>query len=539
MAQFDHHSHRQNHTAPSHSDASSPTQPADAIGTPPTPPTAPGALPSPSFSDIGMSFDDATRAMVGGLWQSDTNEGGQGHGSVFRYVGDLQSVQAGLVSEMNAGQFTGETLLHVQDILLDVDKATSAATASVNGGGSFGSVAAAEEVLRMSHLDILDIVHGDATLSALATQNGATAFQAAPAALADGLTAATAPHATLADLGAIFNDAVNHSLGGINANNAGLISADIDAVRSGLETLIAQHPDTFSDLTGIYADTIVRQLNLEDIYIHQAGSDPLAARGTNDNFLDIIDIVQGDSTLAGMASHDGVTGFASLPDALAPTPKYMDNAAQTDFWANFIAQSNSLGQQAIEAVQSTGGAGANDLIGKLHAFQNEVTHFDSSQGGIFEARFDNELLGKTSTLGAEVSKMIEGLQTGDAALVSAAAEEMHTNAADVGGNNIPLNGGTYNVDGLTAAEVLPGSTSAHPMSANAGAVASDGVDAPQHVVPGATPAPASADLHDIMAGAAARPEQAVEHPAAADFHATGANDHHHTPEIHFNQHIWI
>lgn len=40
--------------------------------------------------------------------------------------------------------------------------------------------------------------------------------------------------------------------------------------------------------------------------------------------------------------------------------------------------------------------------------------------------------------------MIEGLQTGNAALVGAAAEQMHANSADVGGNNIPVNGGTYN-----------------------------------------------------------------------------------------------
>ncbi len=50
--------------------------------------------------------------------------------------------------------------------------------------------------------------------------------------------------------------------------------------------------------------------------------------------------------------------------------------------------------------------------------------------------------------------MIEGLQAGNAALVGAAAEQMHANSADVGGNNIPMNGGTYNADGLTVAEVL-------------------------------------------------------------------------------------
>ena len=32
---------------------------------------------------------------------------------------------------------------------------------------------------------------------------------------------------------------------------------------------------------------------------------------------------------------------------------------------------------------------------------------------------------------------------------------MHANSADVGGNNIPITGGTYNPDGLTVAQVLP------------------------------------------------------------------------------------
>ena len=44
--------------------------------------------------------------------------------------------------------------------------------------------------------------------------------------------------------------------------------------------------------------------------------------------------------------------------------------------------------------------------------------------------------------------------TGNAALVAAAAQVIHDNAADVGGNNIPVTGGTYNPDGLTLADVL-------------------------------------------------------------------------------------
>ena len=161
--------------------------------------------------------------------------------------------------------------------------------------------------------------------------------------------------------------------------------------------------------------------------------------------------------------------------ALNPTPKYLDNDAQTNFWANFIAQSNSLGQQAIAAVTAHDAAATAAVIADLHTFQTDVTNFDAAQGGIFEARFDNELLGDTSTLGAEVTKMIEGLQTGNAALVGAAAEQMHANSADVGGNNIPVNGGTYNADGLTVADVL--STAGAPAPAAVAAV---------------TPAPAAA-----------------------------------------------
>src|SRR5881394_428313 len=53
-------------------------------GTPPAP--------APDFATLGATFNDATRALVGGLWQNAVEEGGQGNGSVFRYVSDLQTV---------------------------------------------------------------------------------------------------------------------------------------------------------------------------------------------------------------------------------------------------------------------------------------------------------------------------------------------------------------------------------------------------------------------------------------------------------------
>jgi hypothetical protein len=348
----------------------------------------------------------------------------------------------------------------VQTVLADITTALSAATASVNGGGDFGSVAAAEAALHTAHLDILNVINNDPALATLATQNGATGFLAAPTALPAGTAAADAPHANLAEIGTIFNDLANISLGGINADNSAQATADVNAIVTDMQALITANPLLFGGLTGIHADAVVRQLQLENTYIAQAtaGVTPDSGRASNDNLLDIIDIVQGDTNLANMANQGGVHGFTPFGDALNPTPAYQDNDAQTNFWANFIAQSNSLGQQAMAAVGDA--AATATVIADLQAFQTTVTNFDAAQGGIFEARFDNELLGDTSTLGAEVAGMIKGLQTGNAALVGAAAEQMHANAADVGGNNLPVTGGTYNADGATVADVLSTATTA-------------------------------------------------------------------------------
>ena len=479
----------------------------------PAPVPAPSPDPSPSpapaapvFSDLGATFNDATRALVGGLWQNVVEEGGQGHGSIVRYTSDLTAVENGLMAEVQAGQFSGATLQHVNAILADINTALSAAAASVNGGGTFGSVANAEDALRSSHLDILNIVNKDATLTGLATANGANGFLAAPSTLPDGVTAANAPHANLAEIGAIFNDAASRILGGVNDHNAGIITNDVNAMIGDLKGLMADNPLLFGGLTGVHAETIVRQLDLELTYIKQAGVSVDAGRASNDNILDIIDIVQGDTNLANMANQGGISGFSPFPDSLNPTPKYMDNDAQTNFWANFIAQSNTLGQRAMDVVAGNDPQAVTALISDLHTFQKTVTNFDAAQGGIFEARFDNELLGNTSTLGAEVSKMIEGLRTGNATLVAAAADEMHANAADVSGNNVPVTGGTYNADGQTVADVLSTAVPAVNVAAN--------------TQPAATTAP-------VVAAAPPAPDVQKAAPAdhsAPDLHHTALND---------------
>src|SRR3954453_14643026 len=168
MASHSHH-HRHHDQSPpvvTPDPPANPTPPNDPA--PPADPTPPTSA-APAFSDLGLTFNDAGRALVGGLWQNVVEEGGQGLGSVLKYPADLTAVQTGLQAEITAGQFTGDTLAHVTTILSDITTALSAATASVNGGGTFGSVAAAEAALRTSHLDILNIVNSDPALAKLAT----------------------------------------------------------------------------------------------------------------------------------------------------------------------------------------------------------------------------------------------------------------------------------------------------------------------------------------------------------------------------------
>src|SRR6266446_586299 len=192
-----HHHHRAEPAPPVDEVPSPPVVPAPPTTTPPveTPPVDPTPTQpvGSTFSDLGTTFNDATRALVGGLWENVVEEGGQGTGTVARYTNDLTMVQNGLLAQVNAGQFSGATLGHVQAILADINTAISAASASVNGGGTFGSVAAAEQALRTSHLDIINIVKTDPALSALAAANDANGFAATPAPLPDGTTAANAP----------------------------------------------------------------------------------------------------------------------------------------------------------------------------------------------------------------------------------------------------------------------------------------------------------------------------------------------------------
>jgi hypothetical protein len=471
-------------------------------------------------------FNDATRVLEGGLWHNNVSVGNQGHGTDGRYVADLTLVQTGLTADVAAGDFTGDQLTHVNTVLSDIKTAIAAVPGAVNND------AGAEAALRGAHLDIINTIENDQVLQALSIKDDNPGFNFAPPELATPLNANT-PHATFAELGAIFDDAQSKSLGGINADNLPSIQTDLQTVHDGLQTLMSDHPQMFGGATGIHASTIVDQINLQlTNFDHQYGFNPDAAKATNDNLLDITDIVAGDPNLANMASANGVTGWTGAPATDVVPVQYQDNAAQTNFWAGFIAAGNTLGAQAEQLVANGNAHDINGFIHTLQTWEKGVTDFDAAQGGVFEARFDNELLGKDSTLGADVTAMIHGLQTHNAALVTAAADGFHANAADVSGNNLPVNGGSFNADGLTVADVL-GTAAAPAVAATPAPAAAPVVaDAPQ-TAPAAVPQPAAAPVASPAIALAT-----ADTGLSAGAGPVDLGSHHLQAESHHFHHMW-
>ena len=422
-----------------------------------------------SFSDLGVTSNSMIRSAMDASPQS-VPDPGAGAVNLAPHANDLAMVQNNLLAELNTGQFSGAALGHIQAVLSDITSAISAANATVSAASALGSVASAQQTLRAT--SIINAVATDATLANPTPEAPPPATPAAP------------PH-NLAEIGAMFDDVADQILGGVNDGNRAQIADDINAVISDIQALMAADPKTFDGLTGEHADTIVRQLQLELAYINDPTISPAAAQASNDNILDIIEIIHSDPNLADMATQDGTGGSPPpLPDA---APIHLDNGVETVFVANFIAQSNSLGKQAVELVGSQDANAISALIDDLRAFQKSVTDIDPAQG---------------SVLGAEIAAMIKGLQTGNANLVTAAADQMHGNAADVAGSSIPATGGTYNTDGVTVADVLGTAVAEAPpaapaVSAEPVAVATADITAPANIDLDHSPAPELAHLHHM------------------------------------------
>ena len=436
------------------------------------------------LTQAGVVFNDATRLLEGGLWQNAVVHNNQTP-SLGEYVQDmtavLQDIQAAS-GNFAAGSTQAADLAAIQTLIPSL---ISAAQTAVTSHGA--ALTAAETTLHNDQLQIISTIQNDPILLAAAS-NGANGFAAPPAALPAGVTAANAPVANLADIGALFNDAANQMLGGVNPGNHATIQADLKAAAAGLQNLITNDPAMFGangttadPTTLLHAQTIENQLNLQIHNFDNAhGAD--AGRANNDNMLDIIDIVQGDPTLLVNATQGGANGFAPFQDYLHGTVnKFQDTAAQTQFWAKFIVGANTLSAEANALVGSGNTQAIHTLVEKVQDYQQMSAHFVHSQGGIFAARFDNELAGHGSTLAADTAALIQGLKSGDVGMVQAAGAGFAANAADVSGNNVPVSGGTFNTAGTTVAQVLGTSPGAGTDVAAAGGGGNAG--APPDAVP--------------------------------------------------------
>jgi trimeric autotransporter adhesin len=465
-----------------------------------------GLTQTTDLGQAGATFNDATRLLTGGLWSTPNDNNGQ-QASLGTFTADIHAVLNDVAADLalgaggqitvggNAYTLTATDITALTDVQSQLNTMlTNAPTAAAFGHGA----TAAQQALHAADVAVLNDINGDtglATALANASYAGTTGatdhgFQA-PVAGSDSaaaIAAATAQGATLADIGNVFNAATALSVGGLNHSNMAEFTADMKAVATGVQNILnspsqlaaieAGETANAAALTTIHLQTVENQINLQlNKFDGEFANNPnVAARATTDNLLDVIDIVQGDANLNMNAGGNGTPaatgGFAEEAGFLSGTiTHFQDNQAQTNFWAQFLSEANVINNQltavAGGATTVTNGTSTLDiahLITEIQNYQKFGASFDHSQGGIFGARFDNELLG--GTLNADTSAAIKGLtgimngDTGaalaaDKAMITAAGQGFAADAMDVSGNNNPFGGGHY----VGTATTVAGATS--------------------------------------------------------------------------------
>jgi hypothetical protein len=487
--------------------------------------TIEGALnTSTDLAQAGAVFNDAVRLSDGGLWtgstQLEASSASNEQPYEPMYLQDINAVQAdvgAMLANQNAitvgGQAITDPALITELQTIQGQLATLQHEAPLSVGNSAAEVAA-QGTIALTQQQILSEVNGDATLATAlngaAYQSGTgftnVGFQALPtgsdsaASLGAAEGSAAAPP-TLAQIGSVFNAAHNLEIGGLNANNLTEFNTDMQAVATGLTNII-NSPTALASieaneqagmspqgqaltaqqeqaLTTVHLETALNQIEMQiNKFDPMYATNPNdAARSTNDNILDIVDIVNNDAALATAAGDVSVAnngaqpnqtfgastgGFGELPGYLngiggvndhgGTILQFQDNQAQTNFWSQFIAEANQLnntfGNIANGTVQPTASE-VQSLITEINNYNEFGASFTGSQGGVFGDRFDNELLSgtlKTDTanaVSALQSVEANGLNATNAAQLVAAGVGFVADANDVSGNNLPTGGGSF------------------------------------------------------------------------------------------------
>ncbi|MGJ4929977.1 hypothetical protein ACQR1I_28610 [Bradyrhizobium sp. HKCCYLS2038] len=436
---------------------------------------------STDLVQAGVVFNDAVRISLG-LYSGSQ---GSGNSNTFlsSYTTDIHAVQndiAAILANPNEVTIGGETFtLSSTDIsvLTNVQTQLGSLLTAAAQTTNATTMSAASQTIHALQTEILSEINNDSHLSAalnnvtFTANTGAVdvAFQNLPAGADDPTTLAAATAGTsLKVVGEVFNAAVSVISGGINANNLAEVTADFTAVQSGLTailnnaTMLAQieagETANAAAATTLHLQTVLNQINLQIAKYDSAAAtgNTTALRGTTDNLLDIIDIIQNDTALNTAAGGNGTPGhtggFAEDPGGLTGTvTRFQDNQAQTNFWATFVAEANTINAQLAAIVNGTGTA-SQALITQITNYNNFGAAFDAAQGAVFQGRFDNEL--NNGTLQADSATAIKGLQgilngdtgaalTADLAMLTAAGEGFVADAMDVSGNNIAIGGASY------------------------------------------------------------------------------------------------
>ena len=443
---------------------------------------------STDLVQAGVVFNDAARISTGLF-----NLAGSGNSTPFltSYTTDIHAVQNDIAAMLAApGGVTlgGQAFtLNTTDtaVLTNVQAQLSTLLTAAAQTTNAATLAAADQTLHAVQAQILGEINNDPHLAAAlnnvtfmaATGANDVAFQNLPAGADDptALAAATAG-TSLAAVGNVFNAAAALSAGGISSANLGQITNDFTAIQQGLTNILgdqaklatieAGETANAAALTTLHLQTVLGQIGLQLTKYDgaEANGSALALRGTADNVLDIIDIIQGDANLNvaaggnGAAGHAG--GFAEMPGGLKGTvTKFQDNQVQTNFWASFLAEANTINAHLTAIAGGTEQASA-ALITQIQNYQNFGATFDAAQGAVFQGRFDNEL--NNGTLQADTAAAVKGLTgilngepgectAADQALITAAGANFAGNAMDIAGNNMAIGGVAYVASATTVA----------------------------------------------------------------------------------------
>jgi hypothetical protein len=241
----------------------------------------------------------------------------------------------------------------------------------------------------------------------------------------------------------LFNDATTREIGGIGPDQVNLIVSDL----VGVQQMLSAADPQINNLTDLHTHIIVNQLNEEIASVENANSPTgtlvlgtdlgqYVGRAINDIHRDIIDIAQADPGVQALFNP------TPLPALNTPAAPFHDNAAQTTFLTQWIQDSNHLGQMATTIENNGFNGDVAGLVQQIQTFENNSNAFDQSQGGLFSARFWNELR-TDGTAGTAATALIDGLQTHNTGELNAAVQQLAANSADVGSNNLMADGGSY------------------------------------------------------------------------------------------------